>query len=77
MGRKSRERKSRNTVAGAHRQRHGTLGTLLPATALGLNARPFGGVFDGLLNQDLGLDERQEQFLLAVLIGHAGGTDGR
>jgi SagB-type dehydrogenase family enzyme len=44
---------------------------ILAATALGLSARPFGGVFDGLLNQDLGLDEEHEQFLLAVLVGHA------
>nr|WP_282571456.1 tetratricopeptide repeat protein [Methylonatrum kenyense] len=42
---------------------------ILAATALGLGARPFGGVFDTLINQDLGLDETQEQFLLAVLVG--------
>jgi SagB-type dehydrogenase family enzyme len=47
---------------------------VLAATALGLSARPFGGVFDDLLNQDLGLDGDDEQFLLGVLIGHAGGT---
>jgi hypothetical protein len=41
------------------------------ATALGLSARPFGGVFDDLLNDDLGLDTAEEQFLLAVLVGHA------
>ena len=46
---------------------------VLAATALGLSARPFGGVFDALLNQDLGL-ERDEEFLLAVLVGHAGGS---
>jgi SagB-type dehydrogenase family enzyme len=45
---------------------------ILAATALGLSARPFGGVFDDLLNHDLGLDEAEEQFLLAVLVGHAG-----
>jgi SagB-type dehydrogenase family enzyme len=50
---------------------------VLAATALGLSARPFGGVFDDLLNHDLGLDEGQEQFLLSVLIGHTGGNDGR
>jgi SagB-type dehydrogenase family enzyme len=44
---------------------------ILAATALGLSARPFGGVFDDLLNHDLGLDESEEQFLLAVLVGHA------
>jgi SagB-type dehydrogenase family enzyme len=44
---------------------------VLAATALGLSARPFGGVFDDLLNQDLGLDVAEEQFLLAVLIGHS------
>ncbi len=46
---------------------------ILAATALGLAARPFGGVFDDLLNHDLGLDGEGEQFLLAVLVGHAGG----
>lgn len=45
---------------------------ILAATALGLTARPFGGVFDDLLNQDLGLDNKQEQFLLAVLVGRSG-----
>ncbi len=45
---------------------------ILAATALGLSARPFGGVFDDLFNHDLGLDGPEEQFLLAVLIGHAG-----
>jgi SagB-type dehydrogenase family enzyme len=42
---------------------------VLAATALGLSARPFGGVFDELLNQDLGIDSDEEQFLLAVLVG--------
>ena len=42
---------------------------ILAATALGLSARPFGGVFDDLVNQDLGLDGIDEQFLLAVLVG--------
>jgi len=46
---------------------------ILAATALGLSARPFGGVFDDLVNEDLGLDMMQEQFLLSVLVGHAGG----
>lgn len=45
---------------------------ILAATALGLSARPFGGVFDDLLNHDLGLNTPDEQFLLAVLVGHAG-----
>lgn len=45
---------------------------VLAATALGLAARPFGGVFDQLLNRELGLDESDEQFLLSVVIGHAG-----
>jgi SagB-type dehydrogenase family enzyme len=49
---------------------------VLAATALGLAARPFGGVFDGLLNQDLGLEETKEEFLLAVLLGRAG-SDGQ
>ena len=44
---------------------------ILGATALGLSARPFGGVFDDLLNRDLGLDGAEEQFLLAVLVGHS------
>ena len=45
---------------------------ILAATALGLSARPFGGVFDDLLNHDLGLDGTEEQFLLAVLVGYTG-----
>ena len=49
---------------------------VLAATALGLGARPFGGVFDDLVNEDLGLDGEQEQFLLAVLVGHTGGAPG-
>ena len=47
---------------------------ILAATASGLSARPFGGVFDDLLNHDLGLDPAEEQFLLGVLVGHAGAT---
>jgi SagB-type dehydrogenase family enzyme len=50
---------------------------ILAATALGLSARPFGGVFDDLLNDDLGLDGAEEQFLLAVLVGHATHVSGR
>jgi SagB-type dehydrogenase family enzyme len=42
---------------------------ILAATALGLSARPFGGVFDDLVNHDLGIDGIDEQFLLAVLVG--------
>jgi SagB-type dehydrogenase family enzyme len=42
---------------------------LLTAQALGLSARPFGGVFDDLVNQALGVDGADEQFLLAVLVG--------
>jgi SagB-type dehydrogenase family enzyme len=45
---------------------------ILAATALGLSARPFGGVFDDLLNHDLGLGGADEQFLLGVLVGHTG-----
>jgi SagB-type dehydrogenase family enzyme len=45
---------------------------ILAATALGLAARPLGGVFDQLLNRELGLDEAEEQFLLSVVVGHAG-----
>ncbi len=45
---------------------------ILAATALGLGARPFGGVFDDLLNDELGLDGAEEQFLLAVLVGYTG-----
>ncbi|PWT81247.1 MAG: hypothetical protein C5B57_10890, partial [Blastocatellia bacterium] len=47
---------------------------ILASTALGLSARPFGGVFDDVLNRCLGLDSTQEQFLLAVLVGHSGKT---
>jgi SagB-type dehydrogenase family enzyme len=46
---------------------------VLAATALGLAARPFGGVFDGLINEDLGLQDTQEEFLLSVVIGRSGG----
>jgi SagB-type dehydrogenase family enzyme len=42
---------------------------VLAATALGLKCRPFGGVFDGLLNDALGLTSADEQFLLGVLVG--------
>ena len=42
---------------------------VLSAAALGLSARPFGGVFDALINRQLGLDEAEEQFLLSVLVG--------
>jgi SagB-type dehydrogenase family enzyme len=49
---------------------------VLAATALGLAARPFGGVFDGLMNRALNLDEDEEQFLLSVLVGHAGEAEG-
>ena len=49
---------------------------ILAATALGLSARPFGGVFDDLLNRDLGLDGAEEQFLLAVIVGHIGQERG-
>jgi SagB-type dehydrogenase family enzyme len=49
---------------------------VLAATALGLSARPFGGVFDDLINQELGLDGEDEQFLLGVLVGHAGSNQG-
>ena len=45
-----------------------------PANSPRLSARPFGGVFDDLLNHDLGLDGAEEQFLLAVLVGHTGAT---
>jgi SagB-type dehydrogenase family enzyme len=42
---------------------------VLAATALGLKCRPFGGVFDNLLNDALGLTSADEQFLLGVLVG--------
>jgi SagB-type dehydrogenase family enzyme len=48
---------------------HVSQNLVLAATALGLSARPFGGVFDSLINQALGLDESREQFLLAVVVG--------
>jgi len=49
---------------------------ILAATALGLTARPFGGVFDHLVNRELGVDEGDEAFLLGVLVGHAEATLG-
>jgi SagB-type dehydrogenase family enzyme len=42
---------------------------VLAATALGLSARPFGGVFDRLINEMLRLEETREEFLLAVVVG--------
>jgi nitroreductase len=42
---------------------------ILAATAMGLSARPFGGVLDDLLNRELGLEDPEEQFLLGVLTG--------
>jgi len=51
---------------------HVSQNLILAATALGLSARPFGGVFDDLLNHELGLDSAQEQVLLSVLVGHTG-----
>jgi SagB-type dehydrogenase family enzyme len=48
---------------------HISMNLVLAATALGLSARPFGGVFDHLLNRELGLNEDEEQFLLAVVVG--------
>jgi SagB-type dehydrogenase family enzyme len=48
---------------------------ILAATALGLSTRPFGGVFDDLLNRELGLATADEQFLLAVLVGHASSNE--
>jgi SagB-type dehydrogenase family enzyme len=55
---------------------HVSQNLILAATALGLRARPFGGVFDALLNRELGLDAAEEQFLLAVLVGCPQGRDG-
>jgi SagB-type dehydrogenase family enzyme len=51
---------------------HVSQNLVLAATALGLAARPFGGVFDGLMNRCLHLNDNEQQFLLAVLVGHAG-----
>jgi SagB-type dehydrogenase family enzyme len=48
---------------------HVSQNLVLAATALGLGARPFGGVFDSLVNRALGVDQRREQFLLSVLVG--------
>jgi SagB-type dehydrogenase family enzyme len=56
---------------------HISANLVLAATALGLCARPFGGVFDSLLNRDLGLDEAVEQFLLGVLVGRAAENAGQ
>ena len=46
---------------------------ILAATALGLDTRPWGGVFDDMLNDALGLTTDDEQWLLSVLVGHAEG----
>jgi SagB-type dehydrogenase family enzyme len=55
---------------------HVSQNLILAATALGLSARPFGGVFDDLLNQELGLTDTDEQFLLAVVVGYRRDTAG-
>jgi SagB-type dehydrogenase family enzyme len=55
---------------------HVSQNLILAATALGLSARPFGGVFDSLLNEELGLNDAEESFLLAVLVGHVAGSGG-
>ncbi len=55
---------------------HVSQNLILAATALGLSARPFGGVFDSLLNEELGLNDAEESFLLAVLVGHVAGSPG-
>ena len=47
---------------------HVSQNLVLAATALGFAARPFGGVFDALVNEALGLDEGEE-FLLSVVVG--------
>lgn len=47
---------------------------ILAATALGIDARPFGGVFDDMLNQLLCPGTEDEQFLLSVILGY---TDER
>jgi len=49
---------------------------ILAATSLGLQARPFGGMFDELLNRYLNLNTNNEQFILSVLLGYAN-TDNR
>jgi SagB-type dehydrogenase family enzyme len=56
---------------------HTSENLVLAATALGLSARPFGGVFDDLLNQAVGVDGAEEAFLLAVLVGHPVPEHGR
>ena len=48
---------------------HVSANLVLAATALGLHARPFGGVFDALADAALGVDAEEEQFLLSVLVG--------
>jgi len=45
---------------------------ILVSTALGINARPFGGVFDDLLHASLGFKSQGEQFLLSVICGYCG-----
>jgi SagB-type dehydrogenase family enzyme len=52
---------------------HISANLILAATALGLQARPWGGIFDDMLNQLMGFDPEVEQFLLGVILGHAKG----
>jgi SagB-type dehydrogenase family enzyme len=42
---------------------------LLAAAALGLGARPIAGLYDSLVNNALGFEGEDEQFMLAVLLG--------
>ena len=44
---------------------------VLTATALGLDACPWGTVFDSLLNRALGLETEEKQWLLSVMVGYA------
>jgi SagB-type dehydrogenase family enzyme len=43
---------------------------ILAATALGISARPFGGVFDDMLNSLLLPNPTEEQFLLSIIFGY-------
>ena len=44
---------------------------ILAATSLGIQARPFGGVFDDFINNIFRFNPNEEQFVLSVILGYA------
>ena len=44
---------------------------ILAATCLGIQARPFGGVFDDFINNIFRFNPNEEQFVLSVILGYA------